>query len=92
MEAIRKTFSLTETDRNITLYIPKNFGSKIQIIILPEDKAGDDRNCSEIVAQQTMEYNMPDWSEDEFKTIGISAFFNTSEDADIDWEDWFGLK
>ncbi|WP_045213321.1 hypothetical protein [Desulfonatronovibrio magnus] len=92
MKAIRKTFSLTETDRNIKLNIPKNFGSKIEIIILPVGKTQDVHGRFEIVAEDGMEYKMPNWTEDEFKTIGVSAFFDTNEDADVDWEDWFGLR
>ncbi len=31
-------------------------------------------------------------SENEFKEIGLAYFFNTEDDANIDWEDYFGLK
>ena len=31
-------------------------------------------------------------SEYEFKQIGLAAFFDTDDDADVDWEDCFGLK
>ena len=31
-------------------------------------------------------------SEDEFRQIGLAAFFDTEDDADVDWEDCFGLK
>ena len=31
-------------------------------------------------------------SEDEFKQIGLAAFFDTEDDAEVDWEDCFGLK
>ena len=31
-------------------------------------------------------------SEEEFKEIGLATFFDTEDDADIDWEDYFGLK
>ncbi len=29
-------------------------------------------------------------SEEEFKAIGIISFFDTDDDADVDWEDCFG--
>ena len=31
-------------------------------------------------------------SEQEFKTIGLSSFFDTNEDKNIDWEDMFDAK
>jgi hypothetical protein len=31
-------------------------------------------------------------SEQEFKQIGLAAFFDTDDDANVDWEDCFGLK
>lgn len=34
----------------------------------------------------------PRTSEEEFKEIGLAAFFDTEDDAVIDWEDYFGLK
>ena len=46
----------------------------------------------EIVGSDGTEYKMPNCTEKEFKTIGVHAFFDTNDDADVDWEDWFGLK
>lgn len=31
-------------------------------------------------------------SEEEFKQIGLAAFFDTDDDVNVDWEDCFGLK
>lgn len=31
-------------------------------------------------------------SEEEFKHIGLAAFFDTDDDANVDWEECFGLK
>jgi len=31
-------------------------------------------------------------SEYEFRQIGLAAFFDTEDDANVDWEDCFGLK
>ena len=31
-------------------------------------------------------------SESDFQTIGLNSFFETKDDADIDWEKFFGLK
>jgi len=30
--------------------------------------------------------------EEEFKQIGIASFFDTDDDARVDWEDYFGVK
>lgn len=30
--------------------------------------------------------------ESDFKAIGLKNFFDTKEDADVDWEKFFGLK
>lgn len=31
-------------------------------------------------------------SEEQFRQIGLASFFDTEDDADVDWEDCFGLK
>ena len=31
-------------------------------------------------------------SEVDFKAIGLNSFFETKDDAEIDWEKFFGLK
>lgn len=31
-------------------------------------------------------------SETEFKLIGLNSFFDTEDDKNINWEDYFGLK
>jgi len=31
-------------------------------------------------------------SEQEFKAIGLNGFFNTNEDNNIDWEEFFDVK
>ena len=38
------------------------------------------------------EYMQARSSEEEFKQIGLSAFFDTEDDCNVDWEDYFGLK
>jgi hypothetical protein len=30
--------------------------------------------------------------EEEFKQIGLASFFDTDDDANVDWEDYFGVK
>lgn len=31
-------------------------------------------------------------SEEEFRAFGLSAFLDTDDDANVDWEEWFGIK
>ena len=35
---------------------------------------------------------IPKNTEDDFKKISLNAFLNSEDDADVDWEDYFGLK
>ena len=35
---------------------------------------------------------IPKNAEDDFKQISLNAFLNSEDDADVDWEDYFGLK
>jgi hypothetical protein len=34
----------------------------------------------------------PKDSESEFKLIGLNSFFDTEDDKNVNWEDYFGLK
>ena len=34
----------------------------------------------------------PTTSESEFKAIGLASFFNTQDDAHVDWEDMFDVS
>jgi len=88
MEAIRKKLAISDKDRNITLSIPKNFGSKIEVIILPEVQAEDESSCFEIVGSDGTEYKMPDWTDEEFNKIGYMSCF---EDDDTSSEDVFDV-
>jgi len=59
----------------------------LYVIVIPHE----DKNCSigtsgEIFNRKTME------SEEEFRQIGLAEFFDTEDDANVDWEDAFGLK
>ncbi len=88
MEAIRKTVSLNETQRTITLSIPENFGSKVRVIILPEFKGEDEPDYFEIVGSDGTEYKMPNWTEEEFKVMGQA---NSLKDDDTRSEDIFDV-
>ena len=59
----------------------------LYIIVIPhrEDKVKYGI-AGEVFQNRVME------SEAEFKKAGLSHFFDTKDDADVDWEDAFGLK
>jgi hypothetical protein len=60
--------------------------AELNIIVIPSEKKADS-------VIPSSEYHVHKRSsEDEFKQIGLAAFFETDDDADVDWEDCFGLK
>lgn len=59
----------------------------LYVIVIPHE----DKNCRIVTSggifnKETME------SEGEFRQIGLAEFFDTEDDANVDWEDAFGLK
>lgn len=60
--------------------------AELNIIVLPR---GEDRNISSAADRY---YDGELTSEEEYKAIGLNSFFGTEDDADVDWEDCFGLK
>jgi len=67
--------------------MPANiFSAELNIIVIPSEIKFE-------TAIPADEYNVRiKSSEEEFKQIGLAAFFDTDDDADVDWEDCFGLK
>ena len=44
-------------------------------------------------AEPTVHCQMPtDNSEQDFKSLGLTSFFDTNEDNNVDWEDMFDVK
>ena len=60
--------------------------AELNIVVIPRKKKNDPKISSEEYVAR------PKTSEEEFKLIGLTAFFDDEHDADIDWEDYFGLK
>jgi len=61
--------------------------AELHVIVIPESRGQSNLNIS------AQEYRVqPGNSEAEFKAIGLAAFFDTEDDANIDWEEHFGLK
>ena len=75
MRALRKIQSVGENGR-LFIDVPKQFGSKIEIIILP-------------VTQNTKGYS--DWTDEEWQDFSLHSFMNTEDDKDVDWEEFFGV-
>lgn len=68
--------------RNSTITLLEPLPAEIQeaelnIVVLPKDPEE--------------EGNLPS-SEEKFEAIGMAAFFDTDDDANVDWGDCFGLK
>ena len=61
--------------------------AELNIIVIPSSKG---KNALAIPAQEY--HSRARTSEEEFKQIGLAVFFDTEDDAAIDWEDYFGLK
>lgn len=60
--------------------------AELNIIIIPSEEKAE-------TAIPAGEYHVSTRaSEEEFKQIGLAAFFDTNDDANVDWEDYFGLK
>lgn len=60
--------------------------AELNIIVLPGEEEG-------YVSPPAGEYLVREsTSEEEFKALGLRSFFGTQDDADVDWEDCFGLK
>ena len=60
--------------------------AELTIIVIPSEKT----NETKIPAEEAQLRGRS--SDDGFKQIGLAAFFDTEDDADVDWEDYFGLK
>lgn len=59
--------------------------AELNIIVIPSEKA------NETAIPDAMYHARRRSSEEEFRQIGLAAFFNTEDDADVDWEAYFEL-
>lgn len=60
--------------------------AKLTIVVEPYDE-------SEQIAIPAQEFMvMEKESETEYELIGLNSFFDTDNDKNINWEDYFGLK
>ena len=67
--------------------MPANIlSAELNIIVIPSEKTNE-------TTIPAAEYHVRrKSSEEEFKQIGLAAFFDTDDDANVDWEAYFELK
>jgi hypothetical protein len=59
----------------------------LYIVVVPHAEGKTNYGITqEILKSRTIQ------SEEEFKQVGLAHFFDTADDADVDWEEVFGLK
>lgn len=76
MRAIRRIKTVGEKGK-LVIEIPEEFGSKVEVIILP-------------VQPEAEEYS--NWTDEEWQGFGLQSFMNTEDDRNVDWEDFFSVK
>ena len=60
--------------------------ARLTIVVDSEDEQEDISIPAQEFAQKQRT------SEEEFELIGLQSFFDTEDDKNVDWEDYFGLK
>ncbi len=76
MRAMRRIESVGENGK-IFIKVPKEFGNKIEVIILP-------------VMPDAEEHS--DWTDEEWQAFSLHSFMNTEDDKNVDWEEFFGVE
>lgn len=76
MRAIRTIQSVGENG-HLIIKVPKEFGDKIEVIILPVKLAQDENSG---------------WTDEEWQAFSLHSFVNTEDDNNVDWEEFFGAE
>lgn len=76
MRGLRKIQSVGENGK-IVINVPKKFGKKVEVIILP-------------VMQDTEVYS--DWTDEEWQAFSLHSFMSTEDDENVDWEEFFSAE
>lgn len=82
MQAVKAIYK----DGNIQLLAPLQGVKEAELFVIVLDK--DDQTSGVAKAFRSHELS----SEEEFKAIGLTNFFDTEEDNNVDWEDLFDVK
>jgi len=76
--------------------IPESFGEEAQIIILPVEKSSpkiESESYQMMKLQEKSGFNqMLREPEEEYMLMGMTDFFETNDDKNINWEEYFGTK
>ena len=76
--------------------IPESFGEEAQIIILPVETSLpriESESYQMMKLQEKSGFNqMLREPEEEYMLVGMTDFFETNDDATINWEEYFGTK
>lgn len=67
--------------------IPSDIQSaELNIVVIPSQDSGKSARPADVYRGRCHT------SEEEFKQIGLTAFFDTDDDVHVDWEKYFGLE
>ena len=82
MQAVKALYK----DGSIQLLEPLNGIKEAELFIIVLDKDNKSSNTAQSFISEELS------SEQDFKAIGLTSFFNTDEDNNVDWEDMFDVK
>jgi hypothetical protein len=73
--------------------IPDSFGKQAEMIIIPADLDAQDSDLSLYNStDQGNTVQLLSEPEEEFQLLGVTDFFETNDDKNINWEEYFGTK
>ena len=82
MQAVKALYK----DGKIQLLAPLQGVTEAELFVIVLDKVEQTGNV--VTTFTPIEAN----SEQEFKALGLSSFFDTNEDKNVDWEEMFDVK
>ncbi len=82
MQAVKALYK----NGNIQLLTPIQGVDEAELFIIVLDKSEQASAGSKTFSPQQSS------SEQDFKAIGLASFFDSNEDNDVDWEDFFNVK
>ncbi|GAH16018.1 unnamed protein product, partial [marine sediment metagenome] len=80
-----------DSEGNVTLKVPKEFGSAVEIIVLPivpSKERLDAPDYFQFVAEDGTEYKVPEWSNEDFNRVSTMTAY---ENDDTEGEDVFDV-
>ena len=92
MQAIKRIIPNSEFKQ---YNIPDSFGKQAEMIIIPADldnQESDEIPSSKLMSDGISSIQLLNEPEEEFLLLGMSDFFETNDDKNINWEEYFGTK